>query len=133
MSEMTEQPGNMLERGASIVRSLNLTNVLIVALLVIVAVPSYFAYRFMTDAAFRSEFMSGATVMEKFPPCVVLEAHRYGSPTRNSILMIYGYDDRLEKIVGLRAPGTLTEVELGDACKKVVAMSDEIKKGERHE
>ena len=47
--------------------------------------------------------------------------------------MVYGYDDRLEKIVGLRAPGTLTEVELGDACKKVVAMSDEIKKGEHHE
>jgi len=78
MSEMTEHPGNMLERGASIVRSLNLTNVLIVALLVIVAVPSYFAYRFMTDAAFRGEFMSGATLVEKFPPCVVLEAHRYG-------------------------------------------------------
>ena len=60
MSEMTEHPGNMLERGASVVRSLNLTNVLIVALLVIVAVPSYFAYRFMTDAAFRGEFMSSA-------------------------------------------------------------------------
>ena len=66
---MTEQPpGNMLERSASIVRSLNLTNVLIVALLVIVAAPSYFAYRFMTDAEFRGEFMSGATVLEKFHP-----------------------------------------------------------------
>jgi hypothetical protein len=58
---MAEQPpGNMLERGASIVRSLNLTNVLILAMLVIVAIPSYFAYRFMTDAEFRGEFMSGA-------------------------------------------------------------------------
>ena len=45
MSEMTEQPGNLLERGASIVRSLNLTNVLILGMLVVVAVPSYFAYR----------------------------------------------------------------------------------------
>ena len=45
MSEMTEQSGNLLERGASIVRSLNLTNVLILAMLVVVAVPSYFAYR----------------------------------------------------------------------------------------
>ena len=44
MSEMTKQPGNLLERGASIVRSLNLTNVLILAMLV-VAVPFYFAYR----------------------------------------------------------------------------------------
>ena len=125
---MTEQPpGNMLERGATIVRSLNLTNVLIVALLVIVAIPSYFAYRFMTDAEFRGEFMTGANVLEKFPPCTVLEAHRYGSVTRHSILMIYGYDDRMEKLVGLRAPGTLTEVELGEACKKVVAMADEIR------
>ena len=120
-------PGNMLERSASIVRSLNLTNVLIVALLVIVAIPSYFAYRFMTDAEFRGEFMTGATVIEKFPPCTVLEAHRYGSITRHSILMIYGYDARMEKIIGLRAPGTLTEVELGEACKKVVAAADEIK------
>jgi hypothetical protein len=133
MSEMTEQPGNLLERGASIVRSLNLTNVLIVALLVIVAVPSYFAYRFMTDAAFRGEFMSSAIILEKFAPCVVLEGHRYGSITRHSILKIYGFDERMEKIIGLRAPGTLTEVELGEACKKVVAAANEIKKGERHE
>ena len=66
MAAPEDPPGNMLESGASIVRSLNLTNVLIVALLVIVAVPSYFAYRFMTDAEFRGEFMSGANVLEKF-------------------------------------------------------------------
>lgn len=128
MAAPEDPSGSMLERGASIVRSLNLTNVLIVALLVIVAVPSYFAYRFMSDAEFRSEFMSGATVLEKFAPCTVLETHRYGSATRHSILMIYGFDDRLEKLVGLRAPGTLTEVELGEACKKVVTMADEIRK-----
>lgn len=128
MAAPEDPPGSMLERGASIVRSLNLTNVLIVALLVFVAVPSYFAYRFMTDAEFRGEFMSGATVLEKFAPCTVLETHRYGSVTRHSILMIYGFDDRMEKLVGLRAPGTLTEVELGEACKKVVTMADEIRK-----
>ena len=123
-----DPPGNMLERGASIVRSLNLTNVLIVALLVIVAIPSYFAYRFMTDAEFRGEFMTGANVLEKFAPCTVLETHRYGSVTRHSIFMVYGFDDRMEKVIGMRAPGTMTEVELGEVCKKVVAMADEIRK-----
>ena len=131
---MTEQPpGNMLERGANIVRSLNLTNVLILAMLVVVAIPSYFAYRFMTDAEFRSAFMNSAVVLDKFAPCTVLEGHRSGSIARHTVFMIYGFDERLEKIAGLRAPGTLTEDQLGEVCKKVVAMSAEIKKGERHE
>jgi hypothetical protein len=41
--------------------------------------------------------------------------------------MIYGYDEQMDKLIGLRAPGTLTEVELGAACKKVVIMADEIR------
>ena len=57
----------------------------------------------------------------------MLETHRYGSATRHSIFVIYGYGDRMEKIIGMRAPGTLTEVELGEACKIVVAAADEIR------
>jgi len=115
-----------LERAFNVVRSLNITNILIFALLIIIAIPAYFAYRFMTDVAFRREFMSSAVILDAHAPCVVLEGHRYGSQARHSIFVVYGVDGRNEKLVGLRAPETLNGAELTDLCQRVVALSEEI-------
>jgi hypothetical protein len=116
----------MLERAAQAVKSLNLTNILILALIVVIAVPAYFAYRFMTDVSFRREFMTTAIIMDQHAPCVVLEGHRYGSQARHSVFVVYGFDGRNEKLLGLRSPGTLEGTELTDLCKRVVALSEEI-------
>jgi hypothetical protein len=118
--------GGVVERAFNVIRTLNLTNILILALIVVIAVPAYFAYRFMTDIAFRREFMSSAVIMDQHAPCVVLEGHRYGSQARHSVFVVYGLDGRMEKLLGLRAPNTLEGDELTDLCKRVVALSEEI-------
>jgi len=123
-----EEPrGGMLERAFGVVRTLSLTNILITALLILLAVPSYFAYKFLSDVSFRREFMSSAVILDIHAPCVVLEGHRYGSQARHSVFIVYGLDGRNEKLLGLRAPGSLDSDELTDLCKRVVVLADEIK------
>ena len=129
---MTDPPRRdnvgMVERAFNVVRALNLTNILMLALLIVVAIPAYFAYRFMSDENFRSEFMSHAAVLDKHVPCIVFEGRRFGSPTRHTILLVYGIDERVEKVVGLRAPGTMTDKEIDETCKKVLVMANELKR-----
>jgi hypothetical protein len=122
-----------LERAFGVVRSMSLTNVLILALIVVIAIPAYFAYRFMSDVAFRREFMSSAIILEQHVPCVVLEGHRYGSQVRHSVVVVYGLDGRNEKLIGLRAPEAMNSVELTEMCKRVVTLSEEINEFRRKE
>jgi hypothetical protein len=48
----------MISGIADIVKSLNLTNVLIIALLVLIAVPTYILWRFLNDASLLNKFTS---------------------------------------------------------------------------
>lgn len=122
-----------LERAFGVVRSMSLTNVLILALIVVIAVPAYFAYRFMSDAAFRREFMTSAIILEQHVPCVVLEGTRYGSQSRHSVFIVYGLDGRNEKLLGLRAPDTVTDADLTGMCQRLRTLSEEIVEFRRKE
>jgi len=131
---MTERPPadrsyiSISERLANIVRSLSLTNVLMIALLLLIAAPAYFAWKFMTDEDFRTDFMTRAAILDKHVPCIVFEGQRYGSSARQTILVVYGLDGRNEKVIGLRAPGTLSDTEIDATCQKVLALAEELKK-----
>ena len=117
------------ERMVAVVSSLKLTDVLILALLVVIAVPTYFAYRFIADQEFRREFLQNAVMVDKHVPCIVLEGHRLAQNTRHTILYPYDPDaNRMEKVVGLRAPGLLSDKEIDDACQKVLTMQRDTSK-----
>ena len=75
---MAEPYISIVERLVGIARGLNLTAILMIALLLMMAVPTYFAWRFLTDEAFRREFMQGAELLTDHAPCIVLEGHAYG-------------------------------------------------------
>lgn len=122
-----------LERAFGVVKSLNLTNILILALIVVIAVPAYFAYRFMTDVTFRREFMTSAVILEQHVPCLVLEGTRYGSQTRHSVFIVYGFDDRNEKLLGLRAPDIVNDAGLTAMCQRLRTLAEEITEFRRKE
>jgi len=122
-----------VERAFNVVRSLNLTNILILALLLVLAIPAYFAYRFMSDVAFRREFMSSAIILDAHAPCIVLEGTRHGAQTRHSVFIVYGLDGRNEKLLGLRAPGSMSATDLTELCKRVTVLADEINEFRRKE
>jgi hypothetical protein len=129
-----EEPrGGVLERAFSVVRTFSLTNVLILFLIVVIAIPAYFAYRFMSDAAFRREFMTSAIILEQHVPCLVLEGTRYGSQTRHSVFIVYGLDDRNEKLLGLRAPEVVNDAGLTAMCQRLRTLAEEITEFRRKE
>jgi hypothetical protein len=115
-----------VEKAFNVVRSMSLTNVLILLLIVLIAIPAYFSYRFMSDAAFRREFMTSAIILEQHVPCVVLEGTRYGSQARHSVFIVYGHDGRNEKLLGLRAPDTVSDAELTNLCMRLRTLTEEI-------
>jgi hypothetical protein len=116
------------ERLANIVKSLSLTNILIIALLLLIAVPAYFAWKYLNDEDFRETFRNHAQIVDKHVPCIVLQGRYYGAQPRHSIFVIYGIEGRNEKIIGVRAPGVLTDPEIEEACQKVLAAASELKK-----
>jgi len=122
-----------VEKALNYIRTMSLTNVLIVLLIVLIAIPAYFSYRFMSDVAFRREFMSSAIILDLHAPCIVLEGTRYGSQTRHSVFIVYGLDGRNEKLLGLRAPGSMSGNELTELCERVTTLADEIKEFRRKE
>ena len=118
----------MIEKLLKAARDLSLTNVLILALIVVVMVPTFFAYRFITNDEFRREFLQNAVMVDKHVPCVVLEGHRLAQNTRHTILYPYDPDEhRMEKVVGLRAPGLLSDKAIEDACTRVLNMQRDTK------
>jgi len=118
---MAEPYISIVERLFGIARTLNLTTILMIALLLMLAVPTYFAWRFLTNEDFRREFMQSAELLTEHAPCVVLEGHAYGHATRHTIMVVYELDGRFEKILGRRASGKLTKEELNSVCQIVLS------------
>ena len=123
----------MLERAFGVIKTLNVTNILIFALLVVIGIPAYFAYRFIADEDFRREFMSTAIILDKHNPCVVLEGHKYGGIKRHSVLVVYGFEGRFERLVGLRSPEPMSYEEINAMCQKAEAIAERLRAGLRED
>lgn len=115
------------ERLLSAVRTLTLTNVLIIALIVLIAVPTYAAYRFLTDGEFRREFLQRADLIDASVPCIVLRSSGLGKPTRYTVGMVYAVVDRLERVVAIRSAGPLNDTEIVALCQQVLATGDRLR------
>ena len=105
------------------------TNVLILALIAMVAIPTYAGYRFLSDPELRREFLVRAELLEANLPCVVLRIKGGGRPTRYSIATIYALDTvrQMERIVGLRSNGDLSAADIAAACQDVIATANRLK------
>jgi hypothetical protein len=124
-----QEGGGVLERAFNVIKTLNVTNILIFALIVVIGIPAYFAYRFIADEDFRREFMSTAIILERYPPCIVLEGHKYGGIKRHSVLVVYGFEGRFEKLIGLRSPEPMSFDEIQEMCKRAAALGERLKEG----
>jgi hypothetical protein len=125
-----EPPGSgragIAEWAVSALRSLTIQNILTLALLAAVGVPAYFAWRFMSDPAFRHEFMNTAVIVDAQVPCVVVVGNLNGRGDRYMIGNSYKIDDRFEYLVFIRSPGVLGDREIGEVCRKAHAETDMI-------
>lgn len=99
-------------------RSLTLQNLIMLGILVAIAVPSYFAWKFLTDAPFRHEFMSTATLVDADVPCEVVRGNLGGQVgDRHTMLLVYKTANRLDYLIALRSATLLTPSEIQTACR----------------
>jgi hypothetical protein len=111
----------------NVLRSLSLNNVLTMGVLAVVAVPSYFAWKFMTDTQFRHEFMSTARVVQDAGvPCQVILGNLAGEHggDRYSIFVEYRRLGPYVYLVSIRSGGLLSQSEIVEACNIARAQAD---------
>jgi len=119
----------IVERLLGTARSMTFTNVLILALIAMVAIPTYAGYRFLSDPELRREFLVRAEILEANLPCIVLRIKGGGRPTRYSVGSVYALDTarQMERFVGLRSNGDLSAADLAAACQDVVATANRLR------
>lgn len=94
---MTEQPPSaqqhgMLERAISSVKGLSLTNVLVIALLVILAIPSYALYQIINDQQLLGRVLSSyEEITSDKTPCTLRIASLRGAGDTYSISAGFAY------------------------------------------
>jgi hypothetical protein len=106
----------MIEKVFSIATSLSIQNVLIIALLIMIAAPSFFAWRFMTDEMFRHEFMSTTRIVDMNVPCLVVIGNISGQGSRMAVASSFLNAGHLEHLVSIRSLAVMGEDEVRPVC-----------------
>jgi hypothetical protein len=106
----------MVQWAVQAIHETTLSNILILALLVVIATPAFFAWRFITDPAFRHEFLSGAQILDASVPCLVLVGNIAGRSDRTLVANSYDSRNRIEYLIVLRADNVLTNGALANVC-----------------
>lgn len=103
-----------------VVRSLSLQNLMAFAMLVMIAAPAWFSWRFMNDAEFRHEFLSSSEILNMEVPCLVIRSNRLGDEgDRYTVGTQYDTRNRMEFMIAIRSYGVLSDQEVTTACGKV--------------
>lgn len=111
----------LVERGLEIVRALTLQNVLTLGLLIMMAIPAYAAWKFLTDRDFRAEFMSTYRVIDLDVPCLVAATSEAGQSERYGVAVGYESVGRIEHLILYRANGIIRDTDLPKVCEEVNA------------
>lgn len=106
----------MIERLAGIISSLTLQNVLVMGILVVLAVPSYAVWQFLTDTNLRREILSYAKELEVNVPCQVIVYSFSGQGEKTAVASGVDYSGQFEILIVTRVTGVMSQKELSDAC-----------------
>jgi len=108
-----------LERASHLIDRLSIRNALVLALVVAIAIPAVFMWRFLSDEKFRHEFISSVEVIDMKVPCIVARTRLPGDQYRYLIGSIYEIRGRMEYGIVVRSPGLLSDNEVVQACASV--------------
>lgn len=106
----------MAERMMTAVAQLSFQNVAIIALLVLVALPSYFVWVVLHDKELRHDMMSSLQVIDAGVPCLVYIGQQAGQSERYTVGSGYASEGRFDRLIAVRASGLLTQEEIKEAC-----------------
>jgi hypothetical protein len=127
--EEGSRPHGMIERLIGAVTGLTLRNVLIIALLVAIAIPSGFMYLFFTNVEFRKQWLSYVLPQaSKGIPCAVFVVSETRSGERTVVGTSFHADGDIEYFVIARSYVPLNADQLKATCAEVKKYTDILEK-----
>lgn len=117
----------MIERLTKIISSLTLQNMLVFAILVAIAIPSYAFWQFLHDTDFRREILSYAKQMDAGVPCQVIVYSFTGGGEKHAVLANVDTSGPYELLLAVRSGGPMSQKELLDNCTLVKNYAGELR------
>jgi len=131
---LSEEPSRVGAAGEAvkIVQSLTLTHVLIIALLVAIAIPSYIFYRTLNDASMLNKFMSYyEEVITPHMPCTLRIASQRGADPVYSISAGFAFQGSDRWTMGVILNHKPDESELTSYCETLQKIIDHLRRPDR--
>jgi hypothetical protein len=119
------EPPDRLERAAGVVKGLSLSNVLVIALLVVIALPAYVVYKALGDDALMDRFMSTyKEVSSQNVACPVRHVQARGGPELWGISAGFAYAGADRWFVNVVLDHAPTNEELVSYCTSLKLIAD---------
>ena len=111
----------------SAVKGLSLTNVLVMALIAVIAVPSYFVYRMLNDATVMDRFLSSYDeYTEVRSGCTVRTVRLRGGPWRWSISTGFAYQGSDRWNLSVILQNEPTDADVASYCATLGLIADKM-------
>jgi hypothetical protein len=106
-------------------KGLTLTNVLIIALLVLIAIPAYFVYSVLNDPAVMDRFLSSYTeVTDDKTDCTVRKARARGGPWLWSISAGFAFQRSSRWSISVILPAEPNDADIASYCATLALIVD---------
>jgi hypothetical protein len=117
------EPGK-LERAASVVRSLSLGNVLVIALLVVIAVPTYVVYRALGDEKIMNRLMSTYEEIASRGGCTIRHVKARGGPDLWGVSSGFAYQGTDRWFINVLLDHAPSDEEIDGYCASLKLITD---------
>jgi hypothetical protein len=134
---MTDQPPaqqqGMLERGIASVKGLSLANVLVIALLVMLAIPTYALWRLLNDSAMLGRVLSSyEEITSDKTPCTLRIASLRGAGDTYSISAGFAFQGSERWTIAVLMDRKPTDEEMYSYCETLQLLIDAMRDPTKH-
>ena len=123
---MTTPPEGRAAHFVSAIRSLSLSNVLVIFLLLLMVGPAYVLYRAVNDEELLDRFLSSYKEITSDSDCVIREARQRGEPERWSIATGFAFAGTDQWAVSVILDHAPTEGEIASYCASLLLIVDKM-------
>lgn len=118
----------VIERLASVANRMTLQNVINIAILVAIAIPTYGAWRFFTDEKLRNDLMNTVNEISEFSSgCSVYETNIGGNKRFHISAFVLPGPDGNDYLVTGRMRGDTSRNDLIKTCERLVKLADHLR------
>ena len=122
----SREPQGWLASAAHAVRSLTLSNVLVIFLLLCMVAPAYVVWKVVNDEALLDRFLSSYSELPSDSDCVIREARQRGEPERWSIATGFAFAGTDQWTVAVILDHAPTEGEIESYCASLLLIVDKM-------